>query len=61
MAVAQLYSCLGDYQNALKYLEDAYKNDYIELAFLIRNSDFNAIKTEPRYIALLNKMGLANQ
>ena len=61
MTIAQLYSCLGYHQNALKYLEDAYKNDYIELAFLIRNSDFNAIKTEPRYIALLNKMGLANQ
>ena len=56
--IAMLYSFIGDSQNALKYLEYFFEDGHIILPRINNSSDFNAIKTEPRFVALLEKMGL---
>ena len=56
--IASFYSIIGDSQNALKLLEKAFEEGDSELPFIKNNPDFNSIKTEPRFIALLEKMGL---
>ncbi len=60
-AIAKFYGCIGDSQNALKYLEKSFKEGIVETPKIKNNSDFDSIKTEPRYIALLEKMGLADK
>ena len=55
---AQFYGCIGDSQNALKYLENAFENGNIFVSRSNNSSDFRFIRTEPRFIALLKKMGL---
>ncbi len=52
------YSVIGDSQNALKYLEYHFEDGYIFLPRINNSSDFNAIKTEPRFVTLLKKMDL---
>ncbi|MGB5665066.1 tetratricopeptide repeat protein [Eudoraea sp.] len=56
--IAMFYSFIGDSQNALKYLEYFSEGGQILLPKINNSSDFNAIKTEPRFIAILKKMGL---
>ncbi len=56
--IAMFYSFIGDSQNALKYLEYFSEDGQILLPKINNSSDFNAIKTEPRFIAILKKMGL---
>ena len=57
-AIPMFYIFIGDSQNALKYLEYLFEEGDIRLPRINNSSDFNAIKTEPRFIALLEKMGL---
>lgn len=59
--IAYFYARTGDLQNALKYLEKAFKHGETGILFINGSSDFNSIRTEPRFIALLKKMGLAEQ
>jgi hypothetical protein len=56
------YACIGDSQNALKYLEKYFEDgeDYINLPLINNDSDFRFIRTNPRFIVLLEKMGLEN-
>ena len=56
--IARFYGCIGDSLNALKYLEYNFENGYIALPRMNNSSEFAFIKTEPRFIALLNKMNL---
>lgn len=56
--IAMFYSFIGDSQNALKYLEYSFEDGQIWLPRINTSPDFNAIKTEPRFVALLEKMGL---
>ncbi len=56
--IASFYAVTGDSQNALRYLEKAFKDGGIGLPFINGNPDFNSIRTEPRFIALQKKMGL---
>ena len=58
--IAVFYSFIGDSQNALKYLEYYFEGGYLELPRINNSSHFNAIKTEPRFIALLEKMNLVD-
>ncbi len=58
ITIAKFYGSIGDSQNTLKYLESAFKDGLIEMPKIKNCSDFNFIKTEPRYIALLKEMNL---
>ena len=60
ITIASLYGCIGDSQNTLKYLEDAFENGAIAMPVINNMSDFNFIQSDPRYIALLKKMNLAD-
>jgi len=58
--IAKFYNCVGDYQNALKYLESAFENGEIEMPKINNIPDFKSIKTEPRFQTILKKMNLAD-
>jgi len=60
ITIAKLYSCIGDYQNTLKYLESASENKEMEMPKINNISDFKSIKTEPRFQIILKKMNLAD-
>lgn len=58
--IARLYGCIEDSQNALKYLEYFYEDGDLALPRMNNSPDFKFIRTEPRFIVLLEKMGLEN-
>jgi TolB-like protein len=58
--IARFYSLIGDSQNALKYLEYFFEEGHITLPRINNSSEFSFIRTEPRFIALLNKMNLVD-
>ena len=58
--IALFYSVIGDSQNALRYLEKAFEDNSLGMPFISNNIDLDTIKTEPRFVALLEKMGLAD-
>jgi TolB-like protein len=58
--IARFYSLIGDSQNALKYLEYFFEEGHIALPRINNSSEFSFIRTEPRFIALLNKMNLVD-
>jgi len=53
-----LYARLGDKQNAFRYLDKAYANHDDSLPQLKIDRDFNLLRDDSRYVALLKKMGL---
>ena len=60
ITIAKLHSCIGENQNALKYLESASENKEMEMPKINNISDFKSIKNEPRFQAILKKMNLAD-
>jgi len=58
--IASFYSLLGDPDNAMFYLEKSYANAEFILPIIKNNPDFKSIKTDPRFISLLDKMNLGN-
>jgi serine/threonine protein kinase/tetratricopeptide (TPR) repeat protein len=57
-SIAVLYARLGDKQNAFRYLDKAYANHDDSLPRLKIDRDFDLLQDDPRYVALLKKMGL---
>jgi len=59
LEIAGLYAHLGDADNALEWLDKAFqeKSDY--LLWLNVDPGWDKIRSDPRFIALLKKMGLA--
>ena len=57
IAVASAYSNLGDRENALDWLERAYKEHLASLVYISNNFAFENIDQEPRFKALLKKIG----
>ena len=58
MSLASMYIGLGDYYNAFKRLDIACDEHDSHLVFLTFWPDFDPIRSDPRYKALLKKMGL---
>ncbi len=56
--VAELYAYMGDRENTLRYLEQAYEVSDPELIELINFPVFRLVYGDPRWKALLIKMGL---
>jgi len=58
MRFAQMSARLGDRQEALHYLEQAYAEHVPTLVFLQSEHDFDFAHSNPRYQAIVKKMGL---
>ena len=57
-STAILYARLGDKENAFRYLDKAYANHGEALTNIKTEHDFDLLHADPRYAALLQKMGL---
>jgi Flp pilus assembly protein TadD len=55
---ATLYAVLGDKRTALDLLEKAYEIRDVNLAWLKVDHNYDSLRSEPRFIALLKKVGL---
>ena len=58
MRFAQMSARLGDRQEALRYLEQAYEEHVPTMVFLQTEPDFDFAHSDPRYQAIVKKMGL---
>ncbi len=56
--IATYYALLGSKENAFRYLDKAYANRDDALTNLKAARDFDLLHPDPRYAALLQKMGL---
>jgi len=55
---ARICAFLGENEKALQYLEQAYRGKAFLMAFVRADPIFDGMKTEPRYQAVVKKMGL---
>jgi tetratricopeptide (TPR) repeat protein len=55
---AELYALLGEKEKALDNLEKAHDNRAFMMAWVKANPIFDPLRSEPRYQAILKKMGL---
>ncbi|MEK7728025.1 MAG: protein kinase, partial [candidate division KSB1 bacterium] len=58
VGMAQIYVSLGEKDEALAMLERAYEQRSVWFVHLMRNPVFDPVRAEPRFQALLKKMGL---
>lgn len=57
--IAGLYAAIGDKNEALDWIEKAYQERSPTATGLLVDTRFNTLRSEPRYQAVLNLMGLA--
>jgi tetratricopeptide (TPR) repeat protein len=57
-AVASVYAILGDNEQALRWLETAYQQTDDFLVFLRIQPQFDPLRSDPRFQAILKKIGL---
>ena len=58
--LALVHLGLGDRVRALDYLERALAADSQMMPWIGRDAIFDSIRSEPRFAALLNKMGISH-
>jgi tetratricopeptide (TPR) repeat protein len=56
--IANLYILMEEKELALNWLEIAFENHIAELPRINCNADFDILRSEPRFLALIEKMGL---
>ena len=56
--IALIYIGLGDYNNTFEWLEKAYKERNFMMRYIKVFKDWDPIRSDPRYKALLKKMNL---
>ena len=49
------YAAMKDEENTLKYLELAFKNGYNDFLYVQGDKDFDFVRTNPAYPALIKK------
>jgi len=57
-AVVLVYAGLGDRDQAFRWLENAYQERSLSLAFLKVEPRFDPLRTDARFADLLHRMGL---
>jgi serine/threonine protein kinase/tetratricopeptide (TPR) repeat protein len=55
--MASLYACLDETEKAIEYLEKAYEEHDYNLSGLRTNDDFEKLRSNPRFVQLIKKMG----
>lgn len=58
--IAEKFALLGEKDKALDWLEFTYKTDPVEVVSIKYNPHFYNLHEEPRFLALLEKLGLGN-
>ena len=58
IAFAEVYMGLGDKEKAMDWLERAYEDHAVAITFLLGDSRFDSLRSQPRFKALLKKAGL---
>ena len=59
--IAKIYASLGDMDKAFEYLEKAYNTREVSGFHMLKvMPDFDIMRSDPRFDALLKKMGLAD-
>lgn len=58
-ALAAAHLGIGDVDKALALLEQAYEQRDVRIAYLGMDARWNAIRTHPRFLKLLNKLGFS--
>ena len=58
--LAGIYTVLGDHEKALRLLETALAQHNGSLLFLNGHSEFNALRSEPRFLHILHEVGGAH-
>ena len=56
--IAGDYALMGDKENVFRFLEKAYAERTLYLSYLAVDHDFDFVRDDPRYAALLQRMGL---
>jgi hypothetical protein len=56
--IAREYALLGRKEETLRYLEDAYREHCVRLVWLQNEGRFDFLHSDPRYRALVTKIGL---
>ena len=59
MEMARFYVLLGEKENAFKWLDIAWNEHNADLAFLNVNPNFDPLRSDARFTALLQRMNLA--
>jgi len=57
--IARVYAALGEKDNAFKWLDSAYSEHSPQLAFLNVDPTLESLRSDPRFLTLLSKMGLS--
>jgi hypothetical protein len=60
LTLAHSFNILGKKKEALDYLEKELENPPPGFAFINNNPDFNNLRSEPRFQAIIKKMGLSD-
>jgi TolB-like protein/Tfp pilus assembly protein PilF len=55
--IATIYASLGERETAMQWLERAYEDRSTNLGFLSQDPTFDALRTDPRFVALLARIG----
>jgi DNA-binding winged helix-turn-helix (wHTH) protein/TolB-like protein/Tfp pilus assembly protein PilF len=55
--IATVYVSLGERETAMQWLERAYEDRSTNLGFLSQDPTFDALRTDPRFVALLARIG----
>ena len=56
--IAYVYGALGEKEEALSWLEKGYSENDVQLIYLKADPAFDALSSDPRFKALLKKVGL---
>lgn len=57
-SIAVIYASLGDNQNALHWLERAYRDRDVNITYLKVDSFFDNMRTDSRFQDLMRRVGL---
>ena len=59
--IAELYMLLGDFDKTFEWLDRAYEARVSRLTDIYRFPEWDPIRSDPRYTALLKKMGFPEE
>ena len=56
--IAEVYTALGDKDNAFKWLEKAYEKKHMPLIWLKADPEWDPLHSDPRFKELTDKIGI---